>query len=102
MAWSSAVNKSNVHHNTHMTHLSFGHVICVSWLAGGRSCMKFRFCGDLDAPEWILSEVSVLSKMSSVRMMLVCRHIVEQLLGKGISYEKIMKLTSGERLRFGM
>lgn len=24
---------------------------------------KFRFCGEQDAPDWILAEVSVLSKM---------------------------------------
>ena len=24
--------------------------------------MRFRFCGDLDAPDWILAEVNILSK----------------------------------------
>jgi len=65
--------------------------------------MRFRFCGDLDVPEWILSEVAILSKMSSVRMMLVCRQIVEQLLGRApISYDKLMTLTSGKRLHFDL
>eukprot|EP00823_Brevimastigomonas_motovehiculus_P008914 TRINITY_DN841_c0_g1_i1.p1 TRINITY_DN841_c0_g1~~TRINITY_DN841_c0_g1_i1.p1 ORF type:complete len:245 (+),score=59.95 TRINITY_DN841_c0_g1_i1:43-777(+) len=62
--------------------------------------MKFRFIGDLDAPEWLLSEVSVLSKLSSVRMILVCRQIVDQLLGHGVNYDKIKKLTTGKRLHF--
>ena len=24
---------------------------------------KFRFCGDLDCPDWILAEISILSKL---------------------------------------
>eukprot|EP00455_Lapot_gusevi_P053394 TRINITY_DN8318_c0_g1_i3.p1 TRINITY_DN8318_c0_g1~~TRINITY_DN8318_c0_g1_i3.p1 ORF type:complete len:209 (+),score=39.85 TRINITY_DN8318_c0_g1_i3:73-699(+) len=62
--------------------------------------MKFRFCGDLDAPDWILAEISVLSKFSSVRMKLLCRQVLEQLLGRSINWEKIQKLTTGQRLSF--
>lgn len=25
--------------------------------------MKFRFCGDLDVPDWLLKEISTLSKL---------------------------------------
>lgn len=62
--------------------------------------MRFRFCGGLDAPDWILAEVSVLSKMSSVRLTLICRQVMAQLLGRGISYEKIDRLTTSKRLQF--
>jgi len=62
--------------------------------------MKFRFCGDLDAPEWILAEVSVLSKMSSVRMKLLVRQVLLQLLGRGINYAKIKTLTTSARIQF--
>jgi len=62
--------------------------------------MRFRFCGDLDAPEWLLREISVLSRMSSIRMLLVCRQVIESLLGRNINYEKITKLTTGRRLHF--
>jgi len=61
--------------------------------------MKFRFCGDLDAPDWLLGEVSVLSKMSSIRMLLICRQVVDQLLGKGVNYVKIQKLTTSKRIQ---
>mmetsp|Transcript_36174 Transcript_36174/g.71126 ORF Transcript_36174/g.71126 Transcript_36174/m.71126 type:complete len:204 (+) Transcript_36174:68-679(+) len=62
--------------------------------------MKFRFCGDQDCPDWILAEVSVMSKMSSVRMMLISRLIRNNLLGEEINYEKLNKLTTGPRLNF--
>jgi len=62
--------------------------------------MKFRFCGGLDSPDWILQEVAILSKMSSVRMRLVVRQILQQLLGRGIDYEKIAKLTTSKRMNF--
>lgn len=25
--------------------------------------MKFRFCGDLDCPDWILAEIATISKI---------------------------------------
>ena len=61
------------------------------------AAQKFRFCGDLDAPDWILAEITVLSKMvrvdsccslltmasqSSVRMKLLARQILSYLLGR--------------------
>ncbi len=27
--------------------------------------MRFRFCGDLDCPDWVLAEISTLSKLVS-------------------------------------
>lgn len=62
--------------------------------------MKFRFCGDHDCPDWVLTEISVLSKMSSVRMMLILRQIKLELMGTGVDYEKLRKLTTGPRLNF--
>uniref|UniRef100_U3IXF6 COMM domain containing 4 n=1 Tax=Anas platyrhynchos platyrhynchos TaxID=8840 RepID=U3IXF6_ANAPP len=40
---------------------------------------RFRFCGDLDCPDWVLAEISVLAKI----------------------YEKILKLTSDAKLESG-
>lgn len=54
------------------------------------------------APDWILAEVNVLSKFSSVRMKLVCRQVMDQIFSRGINWEKVTKLTTGERLNFGI
>ena len=36
---------------------------------------RFRCFGDLDAPDWILAEISVLAKVSSVRMKLIVSQV---------------------------
>ncbi|XP_053128831.1 COMM domain-containing protein 4 isoform X2 [Hemicordylus capensis] len=41
--------------------------------------MRFRFCGDLDCPDWVLAEISTLAKI----------------------YEKILKLTSDAKFESG-
>ena len=38
----------------------FGEIL-LTWSDCGE--MKFRFCGDLDCPDWVLAEISTLSKM---------------------------------------
>ena len=56
--------------------------------------MKFRFCGELDCPDWVLAEISTLSKITSVKMRLLCTQIIKDLLGESIDYAKVEKLTS--------
>jgi len=57
--------------------------------------MKFRFCGDLDAPDWILREISVLSKITSVRIKLITVSVINSLFGtSSVDYEKVAKLTT--------
>ena len=29
--------------------------------------MRFRFCGDLDCPDWVLSEIATLSKLVNIK-----------------------------------
>lgn len=58
---------------------------------------RFRFCGDLDCPDWVLAEISTLAKISSVKLRLLCSQVLKELLGQGIDYEKILKLTADAR-----
>lgn len=60
--------------------------------------MKFRFCGDIDCPDWLLAEISVLSKMSSVRTTLILRLLIQELLGNSLDLLKLNKLTTGARI----
>ncbi|XP_068814650.1 COMM domain-containing protein 4 isoform X1 [Struthio camelus] len=63
--------------------------------------MRFRFCGDLDCPDWVLAEISTLAKISSVKLKLICAQVLKDLLGEAIDYEKILKLTSDAKLESG-
>lgn len=62
---------------------------------------RFRFCGDLDCPDWVLAEISTLAKISSVKLRLLCSQVLKELLGQGIDYEKILKLTADARFESG-
>ncbi|XP_061630477.1 COMM domain-containing protein 4 isoform X1 [Phyllopteryx taeniolatus] len=63
--------------------------------------MRFRFCGDLDCPDWVLAEISTLAKISSVKMKLLCAQVLKGLLGEGIDYDKVTKLTADAKFDSG-
>ncbi|XP_051979191.1 COMM domain-containing protein 4-like [Xyrauchen texanus] len=63
--------------------------------------MRFRFCGDLDCPDWVLAEISTLARISSVKMKLLCVQVIKYLLDEGIDYDKISKLTSDAKFESG-
>ncbi|XP_061677488.1 COMM domain-containing protein 4 [Syngnathoides biaculeatus] len=63
--------------------------------------MRFRFCGDLDCPDWVLAEISTLAKISSVKMKLLCAQVLKGLLEEGIDYDKITKLTADAKFDSG-
>uniref|UniRef100_A0A3P8V7X3 COMM domain containing 4 n=1 Tax=Cynoglossus semilaevis TaxID=244447 RepID=A0A3P8V7X3_CYNSE len=62
---------------------------------------RFRFCGDLDCPDWVLAEISTLARISSVKMKLLCAQVLKDLLGEGIDYEKVSKLTADAKFDSG-
>jgi hypothetical protein len=33
--------------------------------------MRFEFCGNLDCPEWALAEISLLNRISAVKLKLI-------------------------------
>ncbi|KAJ8002434.1 hypothetical protein DPEC_G00158860 [Dallia pectoralis] len=63
--------------------------------------MRFRFCGDLDCPDWVLAEISTLAKISSVKMKLLCVQVIKDLLGEGMDYDKAAKLTADAKFDSG-
>ncbi|MBN3307858.1 COMD4 protein, partial [Amia calva] len=62
---------------------------------------RFRFCGDLDCPDWVLAEISTLAKIVNVKMKLLCIQVLKEILGEGIDYEKVAKLTSDAKFESG-
>lgn len=45
--------------------------------------MKFKFCGDTDAPDWVLAEMFTISKLSSVRVRSLSLQIIRALIASG-------------------
>jgi len=55
--------------------------------------MKFRFCGDLDAPDWLLAEISLLSKLPTIRLKLLLKQLIVHIVEGQIDVEKVLKQT---------
>jgi hypothetical protein len=43
--------------------------------------MRFEFCGNLDCPEWALAEISLLNRISAVKLKLILVQIVKKITG---------------------
>ncbi|CAG0922515.1 unnamed protein product [Notodromas monacha] len=52
---------------------------------------KFRFCGDLDCPDWILAGISALSGVSSIKVKTMGAAVISGLLGDNFDIEKVRK-----------
>ncbi|KAK6635512.1 hypothetical protein RUM44_000764 [Polyplax serrata] len=63
--------------------------------------MRFRFCGDLDCPDWVLAEINTLSKMSSIKVKMLCQVVAKYLTGDKFDEEKATKLVSDAKLDEG-
>lgn len=63
--------------------------------------MKFRFCGELDCPDWVLAEIATLSKITSVKMKLLASQVVNGILGTPIDFNKVSKLTADAKYESG-
>eukprot|EP01088_Endostelium_zonatum_P008095 TRINITY_DN20683_c0_g1_i1.p1 TRINITY_DN20683_c0_g1~~TRINITY_DN20683_c0_g1_i1.p1 ORF type:complete len:216 (-),score=38.95 TRINITY_DN20683_c0_g1_i1:52-699(-) len=61
--------------------------------------MKFKFCGELDAPDWLLREITIIAKVSSLRIKMIVKDILDSLLsGNPIDYEKLLKNVASANL----
>lgn len=63
--------------------------------------MRFRFCGDLDCPDWVLAEINILARLTSVKMKLLVNQVVKGLLNEEIDFQKVEKLTSDAKFDIG-
>ena len=54
--------------------------------------MKFAFCGNLDCPEWVLSEVAILNRMSAIKLKLILAQVSKKLTGQVYDQDRLIKL----------
>ena len=43
--------------------------------------MRFEYCGNSDCPEWVLSGVVLVNRMSSVKLKLILSQIAKKIIG---------------------
>ena len=60
--------------------------------------MRFEFCGNIDCPEWVLAEISLINKMSAVKLKLIMGQIVKKISGSAHDQEKMQKLCRDSKM----
>lgn len=60
--------------------------------------MRFEFCGNIDCPEWVLSEVVQLNKISAIKLKLVLQQILRKIMGQQYDHDKLIKLCKDQKL----
>jgi len=53
--------------------------------------MRFKFCGNIDSPEWLISEVIFLTKISAIRLRMLCNNVANFIINNGKNYKEIQK-----------
>jgi len=53
--------------------------------------MKFRFCGDQDCPDWFLTQMGTLSRLSSVKAKLLAQHVSRHLTGQEMQVDLVLE-----------
>ena len=59
--------------------------------------MRFEFCGNIDCPEWVLSEVAILNKMSAIKLKLMLAQFAKKLSGQEYDQDKLTKLCRDQK-----
>jgi hypothetical protein len=60
--------------------------------------MKFKFCGNIDCPDWLITEITYLTKISSVKLRILCNQISNLIISRGQKFNDIKKVL--EEMKF--
>nr|XP_009861974.1 COMM domain-containing protein 4-like [Ciona intestinalis] len=63
--------------------------------------MRFRFCGGLDCPDWVLAEINTLARLTSVKMKLLVSQVLKSMNEGKLDFEKVEKITLDAKLGVG-
>lgn len=58
--------------------------------------MRFAFAGGADVPDWLLSQVFVVSRISAVKIKLLAKLVMARARGEAIDQQKLAKLLDGK------
>jgi len=53
--------------------------------------MKFKFCGNLDCPDWLISEITLLTKISTIKLRIISNNLITSILNNGKTLQDLRK-----------
>lgn len=60
--------------------------------------MRFQFAGGADVPDWLLSQIFVVSRISAVKIKILAKLVLQQSRGEAIDQQKVSKLLGDGKL----
>jgi len=60
--------------------------------------MRFKFCGDLDCPDWILPQIATASKLTSIKLKFITLEVINGIITGNLNWAKAIKLGSDGKL----
>ena len=54
--------------------------------------MRFKFCGNIDCPDWLITEITYLTKFTSVKLRIISNQICKFIITKGSNIQDLKKI----------
>ncbi len=54
--------------------------------------MRFKFCGNIDCPDWLITEITYLTKFTSVKLRIISNQICRFIINKGSNIQDLKKI----------